>query len=106
MNARTYQEIMQSEQLEESLLVKYYLRQAANHQKYIQSLKKHNAPAEAIEKQVREKEQWIWHAIFTAQDEKKQGWKFVEDGERMLPMLTLQLEDAKRAERLEASHGN
>lgn len=100
MDYKEYKAVMADSQLEESQLVRFFLSKATSCQKYINSLKQHNAPQTAIDVQIRAKEEWIWTAIFTAQDEKKQGWKYVEDGEKVKLMLLQQLEDIKKYESL------
>ncbi|EME8143309.1 hypothetical protein QFV16_000344 [Enterococcus faecium] len=100
MNYKEFVDLMKIEELEESELVRYYLREAGKHQKYMKSLIKHNAPTLAIEKQNRLKGECIWQALFIAIDEKKQGWRYVEDGQKVKPMLLQQLEDIREAEYL------
>lgn len=100
MTYKEFVEIMQIEELEESELVQYYLREAGKHQKYIKTLKKHNSPSEAIQIQEDEKIKCLWQALFIAIDEKKQGWRYVEDGEKVKPMLLQQLEDIRETEHL------
>ena len=104
MDYNDYKAIMEDEELEESQLVKLFLSKASACQKYINSLKQHNAPQTAIDVQIRAKEEWIWTAIFTAQDEKKQGWKYVEDGEKVKLTLLQQLEDIKKYESLKENN--
>lgn len=100
MNYKEFMEIMQVEELEESELVRYYLREAGKHQKYIKTLKKHNSPSKVIQIQEDEKIKCLWQALFIAIDEKKQGWRYVEDGEKVKPMLLQQLEDIRETEHL------
>ncbi|MDB1686256.1 hypothetical protein [Enterococcus durans] len=100
MNYKEFLEIMKKEELEESELVRYFLQEAGKYQKYIRSLKAHNAPTESIQKQNRKKIECMWQALFIAIDEKKQGWRFVEDGQKVKPMLLQQLEDIRESEHL------
>lgn len=105
MNYKQYREVMDAEGLEESELVKLILGEAIKKQKYIKSLKAHEAPESAVVKLEKEKGELIWLAIFTAQDEKQQGWRYIEDGESVRPMLEQQLEDIKRAKRAKSGEG-
>lgn len=100
MTYKEFMEIMQTEELEESKLVRYYLREAGKHQKYIKTLKKHDSPIKAIRVQENKKIECLWQALFTAIDEKKQGWRYVEDGEKVRPTLLQQLEDIRETEYL------
>lgn len=100
MDYREYKAVMEDSKLEESILVKFFLNEAARCQKYIKTLKNHDSPDAVIEKQRRRKEEFIWQAIFTALDEKEQGWRYVEDGEKVKPMLLQQIEDIKQSEAL------
>lgn len=95
-----YKAVMEDQQLEESGLVKVFLNEAAKCQRYIKTLKKHEAPQAVIDVQIREKSNWIWQAITTAETEKKQGWRFMEDGPKVETMLKQQLEDIKEAKKL------
>lgn len=95
MNYKEFKEISKAEGLEESELVKFYLKEAGKCQKYAKKLIAHNAPQSVIDKQLKKKEEFIWYAFFTAEDEKKQGFRFVEDGEAVLPTLLQQIEDIK-----------
>ncbi|OWW45821.1 hypothetical protein F522_09435 [Enterococcus hirae 81-15-F4] len=49
MTYKEFVEIMKAEELEESELVRYYLREAGKHQKYMKMLENHNSPNKAIE---------------------------------------------------------
>lgn len=95
MNYKEFKELLKVEEFEESELVKFYLKEAGKCQKYAKKLDAHNAPRIAIDKQLKKKEEFIWQAFFTAEDEKKQGFRFVEDGEKVLPVLLQQIEDIK-----------
>lgn len=100
MNYKEFKEILKDGQLKESQLVRYYLTEAGKCQKYAKGLQAHNAPKSVIEKQLIKKEEYIWYAFFTAVDEKEQGWKYVEDGEAVLPVLLQQIEDIKESKYL------
>lgn len=95
MNYKEFKELLKADDLEESELVRYYLTEAGKCQKYAKGLSAHNAPKNVIEKQLRKKEEYIWFAFFTAVDEKEQGFRYVEDGEKVLPTLLQQIEDIK-----------
>lgn len=95
MNYKEFKELLKDGELEESQLVTFYLTEAGKCQKYAKGLQAHNAPKSAIEKQLKKKEEFIWLAFFTAVDEKEQGFRYVEDGERVLPTLLQQIEDIK-----------
>lgn len=108
MNYKEFKGLLKEGQLEESQLVNFYLKEAGRCQKYAKGLKAHNAPKSAIEKQLVKKEEYIWLAFFTAVDEKEQGWKYVEEGEAVLPTLLQQIEDIKETSylRKKAVNGN
>lgn len=95
MNYKEFKKLLRADDLEESALVRYYLTEAGKCQKYAKGLSAHNAPKNVIEKQLRKKEEYIWFAFFTAVDEKEQGFRYVEDGEKVLPTLLQQIEDIK-----------
>lgn len=97
MNYKEFKELLKEGDLKESRLVTFYLTEAGKCQKYAKGLKTHNAPQSAIEKQLKKKEEYIWLAFFTAVDEKEQGFRYVEDGEKVLPTLLQQIEDIKEA---------
>lgn len=82
MNARVFQEIMDSEGLEMSKSVLIMLQEAKNCQRNIKSMSlyKHLPyAAEYIEKQRELKDKSIWHAIGVAHLEKKYGFRLIED---------------------------
>lgn len=108
MNYKEFKDVLKEGQLEESRLVNFYLKEAGKCQKYAKGLQAHNAPNSAVEKQLRKKEEYIWLAFFTAVDEKEQGWKYVEDGEAVLPTLLQQIEDIKETAylRKKVANGN
>lgn len=95
MNYKEFKELLKADDLEESELVRYYLTEAGKCQKYAKGLSAHNAPKNVIEKQLKKKEEYIWFAFFTAVDEKEQGFRYVEDGEKVLPVLLQKIEDIK-----------
>lgn len=95
MNYKEFKGLCETEGLEESELVKFYLKEAGKCQKYAKKLIAHNAPQSVIDKQLSKKEEYIWFAFFTAVDEKEQGFRYVEDGEKVLPVLLQQIEDIK-----------
>lgn len=108
MNYKEFKKVLKEGQLEESQLVNFYLKEAGKCQKYAKGLQAHNAPKSAVEKQLKKKEEYIWLAFFTAVDEKEQGWKYVEDGEAVLPTLLQQIEDIKETTylRKKVANGN
>lgn len=82
MNARVFQEIMDSENLEMSKAVLIMLQEAKKCQKNIKSMSlyKHLPyAAEYIEKQMEQKDKAIWQALEVAQLEKLYGFRLVED---------------------------
>lgn len=95
MNQRQYAEIMKYEGLQESLAVKAYLRQAMMQTNIIRKLKKHaevhieQAPIfqKYIKKHEDKRIEAVWNALAVAQEEKRQGWRFVEDGAEFLAYL-------------------
>lgn len=95
MDYNIYKEIKEAEGFEESTLVKFFLNEAAKRQKRIKGLIEHKAPQKVIDQQTHEKVEFIWLAIFTGIDEKKQGWLYVEDGPKVEMMLRQQLEDIR-----------
>ncbi len=95
MNQVQYAEIMKYENLNESIAVKAYLQQAMIHTNIIRKLENH---AEAHEEQApifrkyikehdEKRVQAVWDAIAVAQEEKRQGWRYVEDGANFLAYL-------------------
>ncbi len=95
MNQVQYAEIMKYEGLQESLAVKAYLRQAMMQTNIIRRLKKHaeahieQAPIfqKYIKKHEDKRIEAVWNALAVAQEEKRQGWRFVEDGAEFLAYL-------------------
>lgn len=95
MNQVQYAEIMKYEGLQESLAVKAHLRQAMMQTNIIRRLKKHaeahieQAPIfqKYIKKHEDKRIEAVWNALAVAQEEKRQGWRFVEDGAEFLAYL-------------------
>lgn len=95
MNARVFQEIMDSEGLEISKSVLIMLQEAKKCQRNIQnmSLYKHLPyAAEYIEKQMEQKDKAIWQALEVAQLEKLYGFRLVEDRNDVI-IATYQVSD-------------
>lgn len=87
MNARVFQEIMDSEGLEMSKSVLIMLQEAKKCQRNIKnmSLYKHLPyAAEYIEKQIEQKDKAIWQALEVAQLEKMYGFRLIEDRDRVI----------------------
>ena len=95
MNQAQYAEIMKSENLKESIAVKAMLKQAIMHTNIIRKLEihaeAHEDQAMIFQKFIKEHEEKrvisVWRAIEVAEEEKKQGWRFVEDGPDFLKYL-------------------
>lgn len=95
MNQVQYAEIMKYEGLQESLAVKAYLRQAMMQTNIIRRIKKHaeahieQAPIfqKYIKKHEDKRIEAVWNALTVAQEEKRQGWRFIEDGAEFLAYL-------------------
>ena len=106
MNQVQYVEIMKYENLNESIAVKAYLRQAMMQTNIIRKLEIH---AEAHEEQApifrkyikdhdEKRVKAVWDAIAVAEEEKRQGWRFVEDGAKFLAYLEVKYNgDLKQA---------
>lgn len=95
MNARVFQEIMDSEGLKMSKAVLIMLQEAKKCQRNIKSmiLYKHLPyAAEYIEKQMEQKDKAIWQALEVAQLEKIYGFRLVEDRNNVI-IATYQVSD-------------
>lgn len=95
MNARVFQKIMDSENLEMSKAVLIMLQEAKKCQKNIKSMSlyKHLPyAAEYIEKQMEQKDKAIWQALEVAQLEKLYGFRLVEDRNDVI-IATYQVSD-------------
>ena len=95
MNARVFQGIMDSENLEMSKAVLIMLQEAKKCQKNIKSMSlyKHLPyAAEYIEKQMEQKDKAIWQALEVAQLEKLYGFRLVEDRNDVI-IATYQVSD-------------
>lgn len=95
MNAREFENIMQSEGLKTTRAVMIMLQEAKKCQKNIKnmSLYKHLPyAAEYIEKQIEQKDKAIWQALEVAQLEKMYGFRLVEDRNDVI-IATYQVSD-------------
>lgn len=95
MNARVFQEIMDSENLEMSKAVLIMLQEAKQCQKNIKSMIVYqHLPriAEYIERQKELKDKAIWEAIMVAHLEKKYGFRLIEDRNEVI-IATYQTSD-------------
>lgn len=95
MNAREFENIMQSEGLKTTRAVMIMLQEAKQCQKNIKnmSLYKHLPyAAEYIEKQMEQKDKAIWQALEVAQLEKMYGFRLVEDRNDVI-IATYQVSD-------------
>lgn len=95
MNARVFQKIMDSENLEMSKAVLIMLQEAKKCQKNIKSMSlyKHLPYAAAyIEKQMEQKDKAIWQALEVVQLEKLYGFRLVEDRNDVI-IATYQVSD-------------
>lgn len=106
MNQVQYVEIMKYENLNESIAVKAYLRQAMMQTNIIRKLEihaeAHEEQAPIFRKYIKEHDekrvQAVWDAIAVAEEEKRQGWRFVEDGAKFLAYLEVKYNgDLKQA---------
>ena len=86
MNARVFQEIMDSENLEMSKAVLIMLQEAKKCQRNIKSMSlyKHKYAVAYIEKQRKQKEKAILQAIEVARLEKLYGFRLIEDRDRVI----------------------
>lgn len=113
MNQIQYNEIMKCECLKESIAVKAMLRQAMLHTNIIKKLELHAEAypeqKELFQKFIKEHDgkriSAVWKAIAVAQEEKRQGWRFVEDGANFLAYLEVKydgnLKQATEVEKLQ-----
>ena len=95
MNAREFENIMQSEGLKTTRAVMIMLQEAKKCQKNIKSMSlyKHLPyAAEYIEKQEEQKDKAIWQALEVAQLEKMYGFRLVED-RNVVIIATYQVSD-------------
>lgn len=95
MNAREFENIMQSEGLKTTRAVMIMLQEAKKCQKNIKamSMYKHLPyAAEYIEKQEEQKDKAIWQALEVAQLEKMYGFRLVEDRNDVI-IATYSVED-------------
>ncbi|WP_304652271.1 hypothetical protein [uncultured Ligilactobacillus sp.] len=106
MNQVQYVEIMKYENLNESIAVKAYLRQAMMQTNIIRKLEihaeAHEEQAPIFRKYIKEHDEKrvkaVWDAIAVAEEEKRQGWRFVEDGAKFLAYLEVKYNgDLKQA---------
>lgn len=106
MNQVQYVEIMKYKNLNESIAVKAYLRQAMMQTNIIRKLEihaeAHEEQAPIFRKYIKEHDekrvQAVWDAIAVAEEEKRQGWRFVEDGAKFLAYLEVKYNgDLKQA---------
>ena len=82
MNAREFENIMQSEGLKTTRAVMIMLQEAKKCQKNIKAMSMYKQlpyAAEYIEKQEEQKDKAIWQALEVAQLEKMYGFRLVED---------------------------
>ncbi|WHQ80648.1 hypothetical protein QFF56_02900 [Ligilactobacillus animalis] len=95
MNQRQYAEIMNCEGLQESIAVKAMLRQAVMHTNIAKKLELH-AEAHPEQKEIFQKFikkhddkriAAVWKAIAVAEEEKRQGWLFVENADDFMSYL-------------------
>lgn len=95
MNAREFENIMQSEGLKTTRAVMIMLQEAKICQRNIKSMSlyKHLPyAAEYIEKQMEQKDKAIWQALEVAQLEKMYGFRLVEDRNDVI-IATYSVED-------------
>ena len=94
MNARVFQEIMDSENLEMSKAVLIMLQEAKKCQRNIKSMSlyKHKYAVAYIEKQRKQKDKAIQQAIEVARLEKLYGFRLIEDRDRVI-IATYQVSD-------------
>lgn len=95
MNARVFQEIMDSEGLEMSKSVLIMLQEAKKCQRNIKNMSMYQHlpyAAEYIEKQMEQKDKAIWQALEVAQLEKMYGFRLVEDRNDVI-IATYQVSD-------------
>ena len=106
MNQVQYAEIMKYENLNESFAVKAYLRQAMMQTNIIRKLEihaeAHEEQAPIFRKYIKEHDEKrvkaVWDAIAVAEEEKRQGWRYVEDGAKFLAYLEVKYNgDLKQA---------
>lgn len=106
MNQVQYAEIMKYENLNESIAVKAYLRQAMMQTNIIRKLEihaeAHEEQAPIFRKYIKEHDEKrvkaVWDAIAVAEEEKRQGWRYVEDGAKFLAYLEVKYNgDLKQA---------
>lgn len=99
MNKPQYDAVMADSGLTESVGVKLFLQRAAHFQRIklkLQTAQKGDPmnPVlfEHINKMDYERVHMVWQAIWNAELEKRQGWKFVENGEKYIQALLIEYE--------------
>lgn len=115
LNFKEFKEIMAFEDFKMSQAVKVYLSKAVHYHKIQVSLKKavvshpHNlALAAELDKAIESRIENVWLAIETAEAEKLQGWRYLEDGSDFVNTLLIkyegQLEKCTHLERLKTEY--
>lgn len=97
MNKLQFDAVMADSGLTESQGVKLFLQRAAHFQRMklkLQAAQKGDPmnPVlfEHVKKMDYERVHMVWQAVWNAELEKKQGWKFVEDGEKYIQTLLIE----------------
>lgn len=99
MNKSQYDAVMADSGLTESVGVKLFLQRAAHFQRMklkLQQAQKGDPMNPVlfshIKKMDYERVHMVWQAVWNAELEKKQGWKFVEDGKKYIQTLLIEHE--------------
>lgn len=94
-NAKTYKEFMENNHLLESRAVKSFVREAAKQMRAVKIYSDYMADdpnpvtLDFMEQADKARQEAIKMAIWVATEEKKQGWKFLEDGQEYVNTLML-----------------
>ncbi|WP_063697046.1 hypothetical protein [Pediococcus inopinatus] len=99
MNKPQYDAVMFDSQFKESKGVKLFIQRAAHFQRIKRKLEEaqkgdpmNPVLFKHIERMDYERVHMVWQAIWNAELEKQQGWKFVEDGEKYIQTLLIEHE--------------
>lgn len=108
MNYKQYQEIMKSERFKQSQTVKLYLDRAAHYTRIRDNLQKtydehpNDVLYDFIQEQDVKRIESVWNAIWVAEAEHNQGWRFLEDGSQYMTKLLIKYEgDVSKANLIE-----
>lgn len=99
LNYREYQAIMHDQGLQDSQAVEAYLTRAKHHARMVKKMQAsydlmgmNEAMYNLIKREDQKRSEMVQAAIETAQAEKAQGWKYLEDGPTFVESLLIKYE--------------